>query len=253
MKVFFFKDKKRNVSYSGIMPYNDVNCLPFDFYIQSHLEITVKQFEAVLAERCPIHISEQHIRSFVQDKINNQISEILTNTASSDTIRQLLADETLSYKQQNILLKNTTLSSSDIIWLNKYAQDMGYLLDVYFEEKYPINYNEKNEPYLIYQREDGTIETVGSTEMSDGEMRALLEQRKVVQARIYHKHGHWHCFYFTFKGLAGKESGILGAKPHWHYLSDKSGILWKELINRIKSCDMPTSKVHIVINDIAPY
>ncbi|MDO5447960.1 MAG: hypothetical protein Q4F34_09300, partial [Prevotellaceae bacterium] len=85
-------------------------------------------------------------------------------------------------------------------------------------------------------------------EMSDGEKRALLEQRKVIQARIYHKDDHWHCFYFTFKGLAGLEGGVMGAKPHFHYLSDKSGIIWEELIKRIKDCDMPASKVHIVID-----
>lgn len=90
-------------------------------------------------------------------------------------------------------------------------------------------------------------DAIGATEMSDGELRALLEQRKVVQARVYHKDNHWHCFYFTFKGLAGLESGVMGSKPHYHYLSDKSGIAWDELIQRIKDCDMPTSKVHIII------
>ena len=71
--------------------------------------------------------------------------------------------------------------------------------------------------------------------------------RKVVQARIYHRNEHWHCFYFTFKGLAGLESGMMGAKPHYHYISDKSGISREELNKRISECDMPSSKVHIII------
>ena len=54
--------------------------------------------------------------------------------------------------------------------------------------------------------------------------------------------------YFTFKGLAGEESGMMGSKPHYHYISDKSGIKWDDLVSRIKDCDMPSSKVHIVID-----
>ena len=53
--------------------------------------------------------------------------------------------------------------------------------------------------------------------------------------------------YFTFKGLAGEESGLMGSKPHYHYLSDKSGIVWDDLVKRIKDCDMPSSNNHIVI------
>ena len=97
-------------------------------------------------------------------------------------------------------------------------------------------------------KEDGSVDTIGPTEMTDGEMRALLEQRKVVQARVYHKGEHWHCFYFTYKGLAGEESGAMGVKPHYHYLSDKYGLTRQTLENRIKSCDMPSSNVHIVID-----
>ena len=55
-------------------------------------------------------------------------------------------------------------------------------------------------------------------------------------------------FPITYKGLAGEESGEMGSKPHYHYLSDKSGITWEDLMKGIKDCDMPTSKVHIVIN-----
>ena len=153
----------------------------------------------------------------------------------------------LTYKQQNKLLDNLSLSAMDILWLNREAQDLGYLLDVYQEEKFPSKFDEKKHPVVFLENEDKTMDVMGKTDMTEGEMRALLEQRKVVQARIYHKDSHWHCFYFTYKGLAGEESGIFGSKPHYHYLSDKSGITWGNLIRAIKECDMPTSKVHIII------
>lgn len=140
------------------------------------------------------------------------------------------------------------LTPVDILWLNKDAQELGYLLDIYHEETYPVKFDEKQKPVVFNQNDDKTIETIGKTSMTEGEMRALLEQRKVIQARVYHKDSHWHCFYFTFKGLAGQEKGVMGMQPHYHYLSDKSGIEWDDLIDGIKKCKMPTSKVHIIIN-----
>jgi Zn-finger nucleic acid-binding protein len=103
-------------------------------------------------------------------------------------------------------------------------------------------FSEKQTPNCFLKKDNGEIETIGKTDMSDGELKALLEQRKVVQARIYHRNEHWHCFYFMFKGLAGLESGMMGAKPHYHYISDKSGISREELNKRISECDMPSSK-----------
>ena len=185
---------------------------------------------------------------FMLDETDKMISEQLSKTVASPEIRILLTDDTLSYKEQNKLLKDVTLKAKDLLWLNKDAQDNGYLLNVYHEEKYPSKFDEKKHPFVFNQKPDGTIESIGETTMTEGEMRALLQQRKVDQARVYHKGQTWHCFYFTFKGLAGEESGIMGSKPHYHYLSDKSGITWDDLMKRIKDCDMPTSKVHIVID-----
>lgn len=176
------------------------------------------------------------------------IADKLANSKPHPAIHQLFFDESLSHKEQIKLLKDVTLTPTDILWLNKEAQDAGFLMDIYHEEKYPEKFDEKKHPLLFQKKEDGSIEKMGSTDMTEGEMRALLEQRKVIQARVYHKESIWHCFYFTFKGLAGEESGITGSKPHYHYLSDKSGVKWDDLVSRIKDCDMPSSKVHIVID-----
>lgn len=248
MREFYFKDKKTNTAYRGVVPNNDVNCPPFDYFRFLHAEMCFKNFSWILSVKCPVHIPDEYVRQFVLDKTDELISDTLSKTKLKPEIHQLFTDDTLSYSQQNRLLKDLTLSSADFLWLNKEAQELGYLLDIYHEETYPEKFNKKRKPVVFSQRDNGTVDSIGSTDMSEGEMRALLEQRRVVQARIYHKNEHWHCFYFTFKGLAGEESGVMGSKPHYHYLSDKSGIAWDELIRRIKICDMPSSKVHIVID-----
>jgi hypothetical protein len=248
MREFFFKDKQTKESYRGIHPKDDVNCLPFDYFRYGHAEVTSRAFQDFLKIKCPIPIPDSLVLEFMLQQTDDLIAEMLKNSTPKPEIHQLLSAETLSYKDQNKLLDGITLGPSDILWLNKEAQEMGYLLDIYHEEKYPIKFNEKQMPVVFHEEKDGTIKQMGTTDMTEGEMRAFLEQRKVIQARIYHKDDIWHCFYFTFKGLSGLERGLMGSQPHYHYLSDKSGISWDELIRRIKTCDMPTSKVHIIIN-----
>jgi len=247
MREFYFKNKKTNVAFRGFMPTKDIDCLPFDYFRLGHAYNFANLFQDVLKLKCPISIPDDFVRQFVLQKTDEWIAQMLSKSEPHPAIHQLLTDETLSHKEQERLLKDVILTPTDILWLNKEAQNIGYLLNIYHEEKYPEKFNEKEIPLLCHKKHDGSIEKMGTTDMTDGEMRALLEQRKVIQARIYHKKSIWHCFYFTFKGLAGEESGLLGSKSHYHYLSNKSGIVWDDLLKRIKSCDMPSSKIHIII------
>ena len=248
MQEFYFKDKNKNFAIRGIVPHNDFNCLPFDYFRLGHAMNVSNVYEDLLKVKCPIHIPQKMIRKFCLENVDKMLKEMLESSNPNPKIHELLANNVLSKKEQEKLLDGITLSATDLLWLNKESQDMGYLLDVYHEEKYPDKFNEKQHPACFRKKDNGDVETVGKTDMTDGEMRAMLEQRKVVQARIYHKGSIWHCFYFTFKGLYGLECGILGSQPHYHYLSDKNGISWEELTDRIKKCDMPSSKVHIIIN-----
>lgn len=247
MRELYFKDKNTNIAFRGFVPMTDIDCLPFDYFRLGHAYNYANLFQDVLRVKCPISIPDDLVRKFVLQKTDEMIAQELSKSIPHPAIHKLLTDDSLSHKEQKRLLKSVTLTSTDILWLNKEAQDFGYLLDIYHEEKYPEKFNDKKHPLLFYQKKDSTIEKMGETDMTEGEMRALLEQRKVIQARIYHKSSTWHCFYFTFKGLAGEESGIMGSKPHYHYLSDKSGIVWDDLVKRIKDCEMPSSKVHILI------
>lgn len=128
------------------------------------------------------------------------------------------------------------------------ADVQGWLLDVYYFEEHPERYDEKQKPYCYAKKNDGSVETIGHTDMSEGEMKALLHDRKTIVARVFHKGEHWHCLYHTFRGLAGEEPGENGSKPHWHYLSDKFGITREELNECMQNVDMPSSNVHIFID-----
>ena len=246
MQEIYIKDKVRHIAFRAVKPTNEINCLPLDFCKYPHAEIMFGIYNETLKHTCPIPIPEYVVRNFVLEKVEEEISTMLESSTLKPEIEKLLSDNNISFKEQEKLLKGMVLNPHDILWLNKCAQDYGYLLDVYQEERYPEKFNQKQFPIVINQKDD-KIESIGKTDMSEGEMRALLEQRKVIHAKIYRKDSHWHCFYFTYKGLAGLEGGKFGSQPHYHYISDKYGITLEMLVDSIKRCEIPTSKVHIII------
>lgn len=248
MREFYFNNQNTNEVFRALVATTDIDCPPLDFFRLESAYYFANLFQDSLKINCPIEIPDDFVRHFVLQETDKMITQNLSKSVPHPVIHKILTDNTLSHREQVRLLKGVKLTPLDILWLNKEAQDMGYLLNIYHEEKYPEKFNEKIRPLLFYQENDTNIEKIGSTNMTDGELRALLKERKVIQARIYHKGNTWHCFYFTFKGLAGEESGLMGSKPHYHYLSDKSGIVWDVLLQKIKDCNMPSSKVHIVID-----
>lgn len=247
MRLFYIKDKNTNVAVRGFKATTEINCFPFDYFRFGHAHFYATWLRDIFLHS-PLSIHDDLVRKFALQETDEMISQILSKSEPLPAIQRLLTDESISYKKQQKLLKGLTLTSKDILWLNKEAQDNGYLLNIYHEEKYPEKFIKKTKPVFIHQNNDNTIDKIGSTDMTEGELRALLKQRKAIQARVYHKNKIWHCFYFTYKGLAGEECGLMGSKSHYHYISYKSGITWNDLMKRIKDCNMPSSKVHILID-----
>lgn len=247
MRYFYFKDKNQNFAIRGMSPHNDDNWPPFDYFRFNHAELAALQLQEILKLKCPTSIPEEMVRKFALEQTDEMIKGMLTKSSPNPNILKLLSDDSLSKDEQFSLLKGITVHSTDILWLNKKAQELGYLLNVYHIEHYPEKFDAKKKPACYHSNPDKSITKIGGTDMTEGEMRALLEQRKVVQARIYHNGNIWHCFFFTFKGLAGLEHGNLGSRPHWHYWSDKCGMTFEQIKECINNCKMPTSDVHILI------
>lgn len=249
MREFYFEDKKKQISYRGLIPTNDTDWKPIQFAILPHAYNRAKVYIDMYRHGAfkGLVVDER----FFYDKAYDETIELAIKIIKRNKVPSKLADllkyEDLPKRQQEKLLKNLTLTPNEIFCFFCEAETQGYLLDIYMNEKYPERYDEKQKPACYEEKSAGSIETIGKTVMSDGEMRALIKDRKVVVARVFHKGDHWHCFYHTFKGLSGEEPGENGSKPHWHYISDKSNISREELNTRIQNVDMPASKVHIFI------
>jgi hypothetical protein len=106
-------------------------------------------------------------------------------------------------------------------------------------------------PKIIILDDDGNTQHVGKTDLSDGQMKHLVDQRQSLIVWLLEKDDIWHCFLQTVKGLKGKEAGTMGSQPHIHYLSNSFGISKEVLLKKIKNeGEYVTTKVHIPLADM---
>ena len=106
-----------------------MDCPPFDYYRYSHAELMYKTFHEQVKAQCPIDVPECLIRDFVLNQVGEHINSMLLSASLKPEVHQLLSDDSLSHKEQEKLLKGMVLTPVDILWLNKDAQELGYLLD----------------------------------------------------------------------------------------------------------------------------
>jgi len=93
--------------------------------------------------------------------------------------------------------------------------------------------------------EDKTITIIGNTNFSDGKLNQVIEQRKVIVANFFDKGENWHCFFLTYRNLAGKETWNNG-QPHYHYISDKWNISREDVISTIKDGKYPATSIDFI-------
>lgn len=152
-------------------------------------------------------------------------------------------------KDQLKLLRSKALTTNAFAKLLFTASsEFGFTFSRYTSEKLPGNL-EKSQLPLVFELDDNeeSISIIGETTLKEGELKNVILHRKNIVANFLDKGSEWHCFYLTFKALAGKESWNEG-QPHYHYLSDKFGVSREEVIRGIKAGNVPSTPVHIGIN-----
>lgn len=164
---------------------------------------------------------------------------------SFDSCFESLFKKELSKKEQIRLLKGAQLTETQLFSLFNFAEECGYKFSHYKWRGNPKSVKEEKLPSFMHMKDDGSIEYIGETTLTDGQMRTIINQADVLIVRIFDNGSHWHCFLQTYKGLKGMESGVQGSRPHLHYLSDSFGISKADLVKMIKIGRYPNTPVHI--------
>lgn len=164
---------------------------------------------------------------------------------SFDSCFESLFKKELSKKEQIRLLKGAQLTENQLFSLFNFAEECGYKFSHYKWRGNPKSVKEEKLPSFMHMKDDGSIEYIGETTLTEGQMRTIIKQADVLIVRIFDNGSHWHCFLQTYKGLKGMESGVQGSRPHLHYLSDSFGISKADLVKMIKIGRYPNTPVHI--------
>lgn len=191
--------------------------------------------EYVAARKISLHSSGEQLQKLIEDNpLPKSFVDLLTNE--------------LRKKEQIKILKGISLRIGHLASLFYKAEELGYSFSHFRFEGAPKNYLPKDLPKFALINDDGSIEKVDGDNLTDGEIKNLIEQSDVLIARLLTKDDRWHCFLQTLKGLRGQEAGKEGGRPHIHYLSDKfCNISFDDLKAMLKSGNYPTTPVHIPI------
>lgn len=186
------------------------------------------------------------------DEIINQVALMYAkqsyNELSKESVDGKLKNifqKELNKKEQIRLLKGVQLTEPQLSSLFNFAEECGYRFSHYKWQGDPKSVKEEKLPSFMHMKDDGSIEYIGETTLTEGQMRTIINQADVLIVRIFDNGSHWHCFLQTYKGLKGMESGVQGSKPHLHYLSDSFGISKADLVKMIKIGRYPNTPVHI--------
>jgi len=99
-------------------------------------------------------------------------------------------------------------------------------------------------PILIDARDSENIVTVGNTDLSEAALNHLVKnQHKTIAQFIDFEDGRWFCFYRTFMGLAGRESGNQG--QHLHFISYSYGLNRDQVVEDFKKGICPKNGYHV--------
>ncbi|MBK5214607.1 MAG: hypothetical protein JJE55_13210 [Flavobacteriaceae bacterium] len=148
-------------------------------------------------------------------------------------------------KDQVRLLKGMTLDPDVLMSLIfKSYNDFNYLYSKYHFRNLPPEFEGKKLPKLFHLKEDGSVHKVGETELTDGQLKHIIENRKVIVSHFFEKDDIWHCFFLTYKSLGGKENWKDG-QPHFHYISSAFGISKEDFVESMRTGNYKSTSVHI--------
>lgn len=200
-------------------------------------------------------LKEGIITNSIQQTIKNdvccQVEQFITSLEKEPLPPQIedILNKTLKKKEQKELLNGLEISKEQFAGIFLQGCQKGYKYSFYRYEKKNKKYDEKKLPQLIHLKDDNTVEHIGNTTLSDGQMKEIVNSKNTIIAQLLDNGTHWHCFCQNLNGIQGKESGIFGSKPHIHYISDSFGISKEQLIERIKNVDYPSTPVHIILTN----
>lgn len=228
-------------------PIEKVN--PIEYYKNIEVKRRAIALRDILAIENPFLTSLLDEDFFIKNAVNTlngYFEDIEKTELNENIIKMLLTDRK---KEQISLLKNQTLNPNQLMALIFYAyKQHGFLYSKYHFENLPSGLEGKILPKLFYLKDDRSVYKTGDTNLTDGDLKRLIEQRKVIVSHFFEKENIWHCLFLTYNSIGGKENYNAG-QPHFHYISSAFGISREEFIESMRTGRYKSTSIHIDLLD----
>lgn len=224
---------------------------PIAYYKEIEVLSRAISFRDLSGLKHPIETANMSFDFFINFAENTLMEEkfweIKEQTEIPDNLLKLL--ETNRKKDQISLLKGMSFNPDQLLKLIFISYEKyGYLYSKYVFENLPNGIEKSTKPKLAHISTDGTVNKIGETNLSDGQIKNMIEHRKVIVSHFFDKGDDWHCLFTTHSSLGGKENWKDG-QAHFHYISSAFGITRKEFLESMKNGQYKSTSIHIDLLD----
>lgn len=220
---------------------------PVEYYKNYELNKRIISYRDILEMKDPIlakKITNDFYVRFAKEEIEKEkFWETKEEIEVPKNFLKLL--ETTRKKDQVSLLKGLSINPNQLISLIfKSFNDHNYLYSRYRFEKLPKDLNDKKMPKVADISEKGVIKTVGETDLTEGQVKKLINERKVIIAHFFDRGDDWHCLFITYNSIDGRENHKDG-QPHFHYISSAFEITRDDFIKSMENGNYKSTPIHI--------
>ena len=187
--------------------------------------------------------SDFYVRFAKKEIAKEKFWEAKEQTEIPENFLKLL--ETTRKKDQISLLKGLSINPDQLIALIfKSFNEHGYLYSRYRFENLPKDLTDKRKPKIADISKEDAVNIIGDTDLTEGQVKKMINERKVIIAHFLDRGDEWHCFFITYNSIEGKENHKDG-QPHFHYISSAFGITRDDFIKSMENGNYKSTSVHI--------
>ncbi len=159
-----------------------------------------------------------------------------------------LLETTKKSEQENLLKRQSLTTDQFFSFIMLSFEKFGFL---YSRIRVDININIPKGaiiPKMAIKEDDGSIRSIGKTTLTEGQIKNMIDHRKVIVAHLFEKADIWHCLFLTYRSLAGKENHDNG-QSHFHYFSSAFTIPREDFIKSLENGKYLATSIHIPLID----
>lgn len=235
MKARVFKSETKEDDHIHIVSKENFEFVnPWDEYKRDTINVSMYFDNLILKNELP-EASRHSVMKVLNDRPNaawRKKEKELQETKIPEPLLSLL--ETTKKNDQQKLLRDLTIRSSELNSFITYAFDKyGYLYSMYTRQFEYNGLEGKEMPTALLK--NGKVERYGRSNLTDGQLQQTIEHQKVHVARFLDIDGFFHCFFYSFRSLKGKELSFREDRPHLHYISSAWGMKRERVQNELMS------------------